>query len=323
MNQYPIWIGLTFTLVMVSINPNPWWWMLTALGMGANGLVVAANGWKMPVRGSLNETVRHCPMVISTRHKWLGDVIPVGFGKASIGDFLLCAGLLGVYSTRDFISLNVLAGVTILWWSTGWIKGFKLLEKWTAEARRDCMKNIPIVMVLMLAGNLLSIRGCSAGEMQASVKRLAEAATPVSIPKGKVKPESKMRDLGTIIAPPPASLRRLREETAKSEQERKKLAVMPFVSETSFRPMFIQNIAKVGTRKGPFCHVTCAVHHNDHYEAEVKKEFCNANWIPPTAQYVQGWGVSKVINDIYEYNNPWPGPAVEGFHSYKLYWSEK
>lgn len=49
MNQYPIWIGLGVMLVMVCIAPSPLWWMVLVLGIGANGVVIAANGWKMPV----------------------------------------------------------------------------------------------------------------------------------------------------------------------------------------------------------------------------------------------------------------------------------
>lgn len=81
---------------------------------------------------------------------------------------------------------------------------------------------------------------------------------------------------------------------------------------------------KAGSRQGPFCRVTCTVHHNDHYDVEALPELCKAGFIPKEMAEVPGWG--KTAGDSeYEFLNPWPGPANPegGFHSYKLYWSNK
>lgn len=201
MNQYPIWIGMVVALVMVCVTSNPVWWMIAALGAGANGIVCAANGWKMPVRGSFEETIRHVPMIASTRHKWLADVIPTGLGKASVGDFLLAAGILGAWATRDqFPYAKLVAVLGLVWWASGWAKGFRLFDKWTAEARRDSQKNIPIVLLLMIIGSLFHVRGCGISELRASAKNVESAIASPPEAKVSIKPEHKWRDLGTLAA---------------------------------------------------------------------------------------------------------------------------
>jgi Family of unknown function (DUF5317) len=317
LNQYPIWIGLVFILVMVCVMSNPAWWMLVALGVGANGLVLAGNNWKMPVRGSVEETIRHAPMGNGTRHRWLGDIIPTGFGKASVGDVLLAAGILGVSATRGALA-HVIAVLCLAWWASGWAKGFRLFEKWTAEARSDCRKNIPIVMILMLIGNLLNFKGCSVGALRASAEGVGAAMSSRQAPKPSIKPPSKWRDLGAIASPSPGSLRRLRELTAKQEEETKKEAATKSVAtaQNSLTSMF--SASPKSARSGPFCRVTCAAHHGGQYDVETVPELCRANWIPPTAQWVPGW---YAISDKEEITNPWPGPAQSGFEKYKLYWS--
>lgn len=324
MNRYPIWIGLCVALIMVCVTSSPVWWMLAAAGMGANGLVVAANGWKMPVRGSSTETIRHKPLVASTRHKWLADIIPVGFGKASVGDFLLCAGMLGAFATRESIPyVKLMAVLGLAWWAAGWVKGFGLFEKWTPEARRDSRKNIPIVLVLMLVGNLLHVRGCGLGELHASATAVEDAFT---VPRsaatgGKTSPP--WRDLGTLMPPPMKMLTRLKIEAGKrtAELERKqtlkvqgeaRLAILQFDEQGS---RIVER-----TRQGPFCHVTCLVHHGDTYDRETLPELCTADWIPPNTVNVPGWFSAGDALGKFEVTYAWPGPATPGFHRYKLYW---
>lgn len=237
MNKYPIWLGIAVAAVMVCVTSNYAWWMVVAVGIGANGIAVAANGWKMPVRGQLEEGIRHAPMTGSTRFKCFGDVIPVGFGKASIGDFLIWAGLMGVWATRGSIPYEKLVAAScLLWWASGWAKGFNLFKKWPAEARRDARKNIPIVLVLMALGNLVNLRGCSFGDLRASAESLegiaASAPSPV---KPKVIAQEKWRDLGKLAPLSPAFLTRLklesaanvREGKARAEEEAKRKAFDP------------------------------------------------------------------------------------------------
>lgn len=315
MNQYPIWIGLIVALVMVCIMPSPLWWMVAVIGMGANGVVVAANGWKMPVWRLKEESVRHCPMVSETRHKWLGDVIPVGFGKASIGDFFIAAGVMGVLANRDQIGYTKgLLLATLGIWAIGWSKGFSLFTKWPKEARRDAAKNIPIVMLMFLIGNLVHLHGCGVGELQAQAKVAIENLHTVK-PPSITEIRKHTRSLGDLVAPSSEELRRMSREAKRWKEEQARQAVLQLVNQTGSSFFVMQ---PVGGRKGPFCRVTCAVHHNDKYDVEVEKQFCNANWIPPQTEYIAGWAVEPTGK--YEYNSPWPGPATPGFHNYKLYW---
>ena len=108
-------------------------------------------------------------------------------------------------------------------------------------------------------------------------------------------------------------------EIKRNEAEREKATVSSasggtlFVSADSVPPG-----QPVGTRKGPFCRVTCLVHHADTYDVETDKEFCDKNQIPSDAEEVPGW----IVMGNMEYRQPWPRPATPGFHSYKLYWQK-
>lgn len=223
MNKYPIWVGLVVAMVMVCLTSNPLWWMLIALGAGANGVACAANGWKMPVRARIEEAIRHRPMDASTRYKWLCDFIPTGFGKASIGDVLLAAGMLGAIAARAYIPAEkIVAALCLFWWGSGWAKGFGLFEKWTAEARRDARKNLPIMLTWLLIGNLLHVRGCSIGELQASASCVRGALGSDRTPKAvKSQSQAKYRDLGKLAPLTPSFLTRLKLESATNAHEAK------------------------------------------------------------------------------------------------------
>jgi hypothetical protein len=78
----------------------------------------------------------------------------------------------------------------------------------------------------------------------------------------------------------------------------------------------------IGTRKGPFCRVTCSFHHNDKQGAgegdvEVDAHYCQKNRIEPEEVGVPGW---VQVDAQYERKQDWPGPAQGGLDSYKLYW---
>lgn len=324
MSGYPIFIGLIVALVMTALAPNPLWWIIAALGAGANGLVVAANGWKMPVKGKLEETARHTPMTAATKRKWLADVVPVGFGTASIGDFFIAAGVMGGWATRSRFSYASIAILAVLmWWGSGWTKGFGLLDKWPAEARRDCKKNIPIVFVLMVLGNLVNIRGCTIGELRASTKDIAAAITPAPTPTVKPIQESKYRSLGELAPLTSKVLTRLHREESDREAKRRADIVMTRkqLAQDAYAKFYInllsahEHAVLSETRKGPFCHVTCLVHHGTSYDRETLPEFCNANEIPHTDS-TPGWDTFLG----YDAMTSRPGPTTAGFHSYKLYW---
>lgn len=89
-----------------------WWYIMTTipcifflrpkkvvapiiLGVISNAVVLAVNGFRMPVEGiAFNEDRFHTVMTASTRLSWLGDRINV-FGRiASIGDLLIFFGMI-------------------------------------------------------------------------------------------------------------------------------------------------------------------------------------------------------------------------------------
>jgi Family of unknown function (DUF5317) len=325
--KYILWIGIVFSLVEVALGNNPLWPALLLTGLAANGLVIAVNGWKMPVRGRGEEGIRHTAMTSATRLRWLGDIIPVGLGIASIGDFLLIAGMLGIWANRSRNYAEAVALCALGLWVVGWSRGFNLFGKWTVEERKDTKKNIPIVILLMIAGNLMHARGCSVGELQASAKDVETALASKEVAGVEIKPAPKWRNLGKLAAPPPQMLRRMREDTAKQEQKNRENVTKVFSQPLTHSVavvngnMFIarsQPTAKSG-RSGPFCRVTCAAHHGGEYDVETLPEACKANWIPPTAIFVPGW---YAVSDKEEVASDWPGPAEKGFSSYKLYWSD-
>lgn len=326
MSPYPIFVGIFIALVMVAVSPNPVWWIVAALGAGANGVAVAANGWKMPVRGKVDESIRHVPMTEHTRRKWLADIIPVGFGKASVGDFFIAAGIMGAWATRSQFSLAAVATLAVLaWWGSGWTRGFGLFSKWPAEARRDARKNIPIVLVLMLIGNLVNIRGCTIGELKASTKDIAVAIKPIPNVEAKPQPESKYRFLGELAPPPSQVLTRLHREEAEREAKRQADIVVTKrqIANDATAKFFLNALntvmVPVESRKGPFCHVTCVGHHGQMWDRETLPEYCTANWIPPNLASMPGWdNFGK-----YDATTFRPGPAMAGFEKYQLYWKNE
>lgn len=325
--KYIAWISLIFSLLMATLDPRPIWWILSGCGTVANVLVCGMNGWKMPVWRLKEEGVRHTPMTSATRLKFLGDVIPTGLGTASIGDFLLIAGLMGVWahkSTTSYVAMIVGAGYWV--WSSGYSGGFQLFRKWDKEERRDCRKNIPILALLMLAGNLLNVRGCGGAEMKASVK---DIVPEISAVKTTPIAQSHYRSLGKVsISPPPLQdLRRLKREVEKEEKDRKKALenlakLMPQVQTVTVNGQTMRFVSQMPQHphdaKGPYCRVTCTVHHDAHYDVEIEKDFCRAGVVPPETTAIAGWADSH--DGKTEFNNYWPGPAGGGFKTYKLYW---
>ncbi len=313
-------------LVMAALAPNPIWWMIAAVGAGMNGVAVASNGWLMPVRGLTERSIRHEPMHKFTRYKWLCDVIPTGLGKASVGDFILCAGVLGAWATRWHFSYPAIACMMgLAWWSCGSAGGFRLFEKWPKEARKDARKNIPIVLVLMTIGNFLNVRGCSIAQMNASTLDIQQAMNPR---RAVIKHDAvaHLRSLGSIAPPPFQILTRLRMEEAKRMAEMKRAEDLRLKGEAvrailNVPPPDWVQISRKMTREGPYCHVQCSVHHGAVYDRETLPEICRANWIPPQTERVPGW--YPIEGTDQEITAMWPGPATPGFSSYKLYWKDK
>jgi hypothetical protein len=315
MNHYPFSFGVLFASIMALVSPNPLWFLVLGIGIAANGIVIATNQWKMPVYGRTVSSIIHKTMTPETRIKWLADIIPTGFGRASIGDVFIVAGLMGAVATWSSLTyVKLLALLCIVWWGSGWSRGFRLFEKWPKEIFRHSLKNVPIMVVLILVGSLLRIRGCSVGELRASAGNIGAAMSPQKL-KAASQQSPKWRDLGTLAAPPPQFIRRPIEDTEKQRAEaNKELAIIAVtITAGGWHP------TQKAVRSGPFCRVTCTAHHGGQYDVETIPELCRANWIPPNTFKVPGW---YAVSDKEEVTIPWPGPAQKGFENYKLYWSE-
>lgn len=325
-NRYAIWFGLAWALVVVSVFPDPYWFMIIAVGAGMNGFVVAANDWKMPVRGLRADGYRHCAMDSYTRHNWMGDWIPILIGKASIGDFLIISGLLFAYQDDVFMDAmysNEVIVIAFMCWFVGWLGGFNMREKGLQQARQELSKNFVLILLLMAVGRVFGMHGCSLQAMQARTHKTAEHVAD-AIAQHRSKPkveETKWRSLGKISPPPMEVLARLKAESAKRAHELQEQQKQQIIAEVA-SPQYWAIISMSGrimprSRVGPFCHVTCTGHHGQTWDRETLPSFCNANFIPPETVEMPGW---LARDDKTEYTAAWPGPATPGFENYKLYW---
>jgi hypothetical protein len=224
--KYILWIVVAASLLMAAVGNDPLWPLVLCAGVIANGLVMGLNGWKMPVRRRIEEGVRHTPMMPSTRLKFLGDIIPTGSGLASVGDFLLFAGALGMMGNRGHLGYAAAIALSAYGlWVVGWSGGFNLRDKWTPEERKDSRKNLPIVMALIIAGNLIGVRGCSLSDLRASATDIKGVIQPQEVPHAAAKPSTKWRDLGKLAQPSFEMLTRLKRDTAKQDQKNKEEAI--------------------------------------------------------------------------------------------------
>lgn len=198
-------------------------------------------------------------------------------------------------------------------WLTGFGIGFHFREKLPPQVR----KILGIIGILSLLGAGAVVGGFTGGFMA--------VAGSVAEPSSLSSPKDKWRSLTPLpLAPPPPVTRRLKvieaeqdkEEHERVEQELMKLAPLGGLDLSLLNRTF----EKAGTRKGPFCRVTCAFHHGGNADVEVLSDLCKANFIPKSMAWVPGWQTDH--SGQYEYQNPWPGPANPdgGLDSYKLYW---
>jgi hypothetical protein len=220
---------------------------------------------------------------------------------------------------RFLISLICLATplAVLNYWASGLFCGFRISEKLPEKVKRA----LKLYGLLALLGGgaavgTASMRGCiSLPALQA----YAASASAASGNSGAEVKTPKLHSLGKVTpAPPPFKVltrMRMQEEMRKQKEEARQ-AMLTFLASIPQRWVMGQTRQ---ARKGPFCHVTCSVHHGTLYDRETLPEFCKSNWIPPDAENVPGWWP---IDDKHEFTAAWPGPAVTGFESYKLYWKE-
>jgi hypothetical protein len=219
-----------------------------------------------------------------------------------------------------YAALVLASPIAALWyWFGGAFGGFRLFEKIPGKVKK--WLRIYGILTLLSGGGavaVLATKGCiSIGAMASYASGAASGATVHATTR-------KLHDLGKMAPPPFKTLTRLRMDKAKRAADLKrfeKLKVRQLHSDArvailQFPQPFLQQPQK-RTRSGPFCHVTCMVHHGDVYDRETLPELCRANWIPPNTVEVPGWWP---LTDEFEVTAGWPGPAVEGFHSYKLTW---
>lgn len=99
-------LALSYLLLLAFFAANrrlPSLWVM-GLGLFLNGLVIALNGWRMPVPAEMAavmtemQKLRYTPLGSGTRLPFLGDVlfipVPLLRGYASLGDLFLGGGIL-------------------------------------------------------------------------------------------------------------------------------------------------------------------------------------------------------------------------------------
>ncbi|MFR8003600.1 MAG: DUF5317 domain-containing protein [Hydrogeniiclostridium sp.] len=106
-----LWLPLVLSYSMLAIFfignyriPSLW---VMALGLFLNGLVIALNGWRMPVPEEMvsvmteMQKLRYTPLGNGTRLPFLGDVlfipVPLLRGYASLGDLFLGGGIIWLF----------------------------------------------------------------------------------------------------------------------------------------------------------------------------------------------------------------------------------
>lgn len=334
--KYTFWIYLIFSGIALYFE-HTFWPEVFTLGLFLNFLVISLNDWKMPVLGLKDEGVRHTRMVKETRFKLLGDVIPVGFGTASIGDFLLIIGFAGMVVNERHKFAEIIS-ISAMWiWSFGWSGGFRLWEK-VAEEVKDAKKNIPIFLLTFIIGSLFHVKGCSTSELMAATKG---DMIPDGIRSVQIK---EYHSLGTVTgfqSPSPEFLTRLKAVTKKAEEKRRLLeekqrkekerlelkhyifsirAVSSDLSQTEFQ------IQKRHVTMGKTCHIVCARCHDPvkgtdvgPWDRETLPEICQAGQIPADVENILGW---DDLGNGYERIAARPGPGRKDLplKEYKLYW---
>lgn len=96
LSQRKVWLSLhgLESAVIVSMM---WAWpfsgmLVMAAGSFCNSLVVAVNGWRMPISRASNDP-NICTIDSATRLWWLGDTLQVRGWRISAGDVLITAGM--------------------------------------------------------------------------------------------------------------------------------------------------------------------------------------------------------------------------------------
>ncbi|MEK7590197.1 MAG: DUF5317 family protein [Patescibacteria group bacterium] len=107
-NSFVFWAAMSILFIgWITCYAGDGWWKglaytTVAVGILANLLVMACNGFQMPVnvvgkdKGFIERvftSARHTPMTENNKLSWLGDNIPIFNSMASMGDILVTAGL--------------------------------------------------------------------------------------------------------------------------------------------------------------------------------------------------------------------------------------
>jgi hypothetical protein len=238
----------------------------------------------------------------------------------------------------------------MIFWALGFAVGFMLWPKIRPYLHRiyvvpwfwPCLATITIGIGLGMG------KGCTPTSFDTfSLKELLRQLLPHQVsaqtaPARSVTPIIANANLPDVLG----SLRKRRheDELRERKQQTKQLRVdaRMALSIAEAPTQLIDHIVVHGTRKGPFCHLTCAVHHgttDEHvWDAETLPEFCRANYLPP-ATHFPAWTTMTFatfdgrtmkedkIDTLHDYCGPIPSPDCEPgggekhpLQSYRLYW---
>lgn len=250
---------------------------------------------------------------------------------------------------RDTMFFALIIGTPIaliMYWLMGLLGGFHVSEKIPPRFRTWLRKvrviPIPLAATTTIGIGIAYMHGCIS---------LSAAMQEVVVSSSRILPANPIRHhnyKSTILITVTPELKRFILEMKQEEARQRKFeadleadqqrikrfsrpdpvgrggATIAPDGTVNFKPMML---LPQGVRKGPFCRITCTVHHDAAYDVEVSDvNLCRTGKLDPTANEVPGW--TPTGDGHTEYQNGWPGPGPyindpAEQYKYKLYWTRK